>query len=103
MALVPGALAVLADADLRAALVRQHLRRDGGVSEQHLGRERPALVGLDAVHDEVLALADTVLLATETDDRVFHSMMLAGGSPRSGRQCSDCGYDSSNPHWLIGV
>ena len=72
MALVPGALAVLADANLRAALVRQHLGRDGTVSEEHLGRERPALVGLDPVHDQILALTDAVLLAAQTDDCVFH-------------------------------
>ncbi len=67
------------------------------------GLKRLALVGLDAVHDDGLALADAVLLPTETDDCVVHKRKGAGGTPASGRQCSDWRYFSSNPHWLIGV
>src|SRR5262249_4577137 len=64
VALVAGAPLVLADADLRPALVRDHGRGDldAVVAEQHLGRERAALVGVDAVDDERLAVADAVLL-----------------------------------------
>src|SRR5439155_22358472 len=75
VAAVAGAAPVLADPDLRAALVREHLRghRHAGVTEEDVRVECLALVGLHAVYDEVLALADAVLLATETDDRVVHT------------------------------
>src|SRR5215216_2276420 len=72
--LVAGAAAVLADPDLRPALVRDDRRRDGdaAVAEQHVRRERLPLVDADAVDDERLAVAHAVLLATELDDRVVH-------------------------------
>src|SRR5581483_5643032 len=84
VALVAGAALVLADADLRAALVRVHLHRDGGVAEQDVRAERPALVRLQAVDDQRLALADAVLLPSETDDRVVHRWKKRGRVPASG-------------------
>ena len=38
--------------------------------EEHVRMERLALVGRDPVHEQPLALADAVLLATQCDDRV---------------------------------
>ncbi len=73
MPLVAGALAVLADQDLRPALVREHLRSHGRtVAEQDVGSEGLPLVCLDAVDDKRLALPDAVLLAAKTDDCVVH-------------------------------
>ena len=86
MALVAGALLVLADPDLRPAPVLEHLRghRHARVAEQHVRLERLALVELDAVHDDVLAFADAILLATEIDDCVVHSGEKSQAqSPRS--------------------
>src|SRR5581483_5325460 len=68
--LVAGAPPVLADADLRPALVRDHRRRDLPLAEQHVGLERRAFLAADAVDDERLAVADAVLLVAEPDDRV---------------------------------
>src|SRR5579885_324584 len=81
--LVAGAPLVLADPDLRAALVRDHGRGDRAVAEQDVRFERRPLGGADAVHDEGLALANAVLLPTETDDRVVHSGETAGAGPRA--------------------
>src|SRR5262249_36641602 len=78
--LVPGAAAVLADADLLAELVPDHAsghgrrRREIGCAvaadEQDTRFERRALVLAQAVDEQPLALTDAVLLAAETDDRV---------------------------------
>src|ERR1700737_3597945 len=75
MALVAGALLVLADPDLRPTPVLEHRRgaRHARVAEQDVRLERRALVELDPVHDDVLAFADAVLLATEFDDCVVHT------------------------------
>jgi hypothetical protein len=62
--------------------MRDHLGGDGA-AEQDVRLERLALVGLDAVHDEGLALADAVLLAAQTDDRVVHKRGKSqAGGPR---------------------
>src|SRR6185312_9504309 len=60
MALVARTAAVLADADLRPALVRDDRRRHlhAVVAEQDVRRERLAGIGGDAVHDERLPVAD---------------------------------------------
>ena len=73
MALVAGALAVLADPDLRAALVADDLRGhvDAVASEQHIRNERAAFVGVQAVDDERLAVANAVLLVADSDDCVI--------------------------------
>src|SRR6185437_3105246 len=95
---VTGALLVLADPDLLAELVAHDARRDCdrgrevglavAADEQHLRSERLALVGLEPVHQQPLALMDAVLLATESDDRVAHSVENAGAErPRGRRQC----------------
>ena len=52
------------------------------VAEQDVGLERLALVGAQAVDDQRLALADAVLLAAETDDRVVHNVENAAGEAR---------------------
>src|SRR5262249_45730891 len=82
MAPVPGSAAVLADPDLVAEPMaddeRGDRRRRGEVGaavapdEQDLRREGLALVGLEAVDEQPLALADAVLLAADGDDRVAH-------------------------------
>ncbi len=83
MTLVAGALAVLADADLGSPLVRQHLHRhlDAITAEQDIGHERSALVGMQAVDNERLAVADAVLLVSDSDDRVFHRGWDRGHAP----------------------
>src|SRR5918995_420172 len=81
VAAIPRAAAVLSDPNLLALDVRQDLRRDRlalrrelGFSvaalEDDIGLERLLLVHVEAVHEQLLALADDVLLATELDDRV---------------------------------
>src|ERR1051325_4753672 len=88
MTLVARAAPVLADDDLRPALVRDHLRRYRPVAEQDVWRERLALVGAHAVHDERLALPDAVLLTAKTDDCVIHARQCPRGRscpPRSRR------------------
>jgi hypothetical protein len=72
---VARAPAVLAHADLLALDVADHLRRDldlrlevgiaVAAGEQHVRMERLAFVGRDPVHEQLLALADAVLLATQ--------------------------------------
>src|SRR5581483_5137638 len=84
VALVAGPPPVLADANLRAALVRHDPRRHGpAVAEEDVRRERLALVGADAVDEQRLALADAVLLAADTGDGVVHSADNAGVRPAS--------------------
>ena len=72
---VARAPAVLADPDLLALHVPEHLGRDlelgrevglpVAAGEQNVRMERLALVGLDPVHEELLALLDAVLLAAD--------------------------------------
>src|SRR5581483_3028887 len=96
--LVAGAALVLADADLLAELVpddarghggrRREIRRAVPADEQDARLERLALVDLEAVDEQPLALLDAVLLTAEADDRVtVHGMESAGSGPR-GVQCS---------------
>src|SRR5205823_9306834 len=77
--------AILADPDLRAALVGDDGRRHRAVAEEHVGLE--ALAGLrpQTIDDERLAVADAVLLVAESDDRVIgcHSVENAGVRPAS--------------------
>src|SRR3954451_4654233 len=105
---VAGALLVLADPDLLAELVADDARRDGdrrrevglavAADEQHLRAERLALVGLEPVHQQPLALLDAVLLATESDDRVAHKRGKRGaGRPRERRQCSELSSRARRP------
>src|SRR4029079_17613091 len=98
VALVAGAPLVLADADLRAALVRDHLRGDGAVAEQYVRAERLALCGLEPVHEQRLALADAILLSTETDDCVVHKRRKARtGSPRAVASVATTGSSRPTP------
>src|SRR6478609_5301866 len=89
VALVAGALLVLADANLRAALLTDDLDRDGHVlrgerrcavtaDEQHVRRERLAVLGCEPVDEQALTFADAILLATEGDDCVAHTSVLSG-------------------------
>src|SRR5262249_22896544 len=76
------AAAVLADPHLLAELVADDARRDGrrrrelglavAAGEKHLRVEGLALLGLQAVDEQPLALLDAVLLAPDGDDRVAH-------------------------------
>jgi hypothetical protein len=68
--LVARAAAVLADADLRPALVCEHSCRHLALAEKHVGLEALAGLRTQAVDDERLAVADAVLLVAEPDDRV---------------------------------
>src|SRR5262249_32931835 len=76
VALVAGAAAVRADPDLRAALVRDHGRRDRAVAEQHVGLEALAGLRAEAVDDERLTVVDAVLLVAKPDDRVTVSHLF---------------------------
>src|SRR5439155_17506887 len=79
--LLAGLRAVLADPHLRAALVGDDLRRDGGLrlelaallpaEEEDVRMEGLALLLPEVVHEQLLALTDDVLLTTEADDRVL--------------------------------
>src|SRR5579871_470854 len=91
---VAGAALVLADADLLAELVaddpRGHGRRRREIGraipadEQDARLEGLALVHLQAVDEQPLALLDAVLLAAETDDRVAaHNVKRRGHGPAS--------------------
>ena len=88
-------------ANRRAVLDRERLRpatigaddarRDGdrgrevglavAADEQHLRVEGLALVGLEAVHQQPLALLDAVLLAADLDDCVGHQSVENAGAP----------------------
>src|SRR4051794_28353756 len=87
--LVAGAALVLADPDLVALDVADDGRgdRDAGAvavgDEQQVGREALALVRLQAIDQQLLALLDAVLLATDFDDCVGHSAENAGTGPRA--------------------
>ena len=92
--LVPGALLVLADPDLLAELVpddarghrrrRREIGRAVAADEQDARLEGLALVDLEAVDEQPLALVDAVLLTAETDDRVTaHGVENAGWAPAS--------------------
>ena len=90
---------VLADANLGAAALAEHARRHGHIAgrelrltvaadEEHGGRERLAVLGVDAVDEQALALVDAVLLAADGDDRVAHGrgkldVENAGRRPRA--------------------
>src|SRR5579884_2133305 len=65
---------VLADPDLRATAVRDDGCRHGDAvaAEEHIRRERLARFCRQPVHGDRLALANAVLLAAQTDDRVVH-------------------------------
>src|SRR5205823_2294513 len=90
---------VLADPDLRPALVRDHRRRHHALAEEDVGLEALAGLGAQAVDDECLAVADAVLLVAEPDDcvTVCHSVENAGVGPRARNSSYSC------PHSLIGV
>jgi hypothetical protein len=63
----------------------EHRRRDLAVAEEDVGLEALAGLGAQAVDDERLAVADTVLLVAEADDHVIgsHSVENAGDRPAS--------------------
>ncbi len=68
-------------------------RGDLRVAEQHDRLERLAFVGGQPVDDERLAVADTVLLVSELDDRVIHvsecqSVETRARCARGPRKCS---------------
>src|SRR5206468_12613437 len=83
VALVAGALAVLADPDLLAEHVVEdagrHRRRGrqirGALAAGHQDARLEGLAGLrlEAVDEQPLALLDAVLLAADGDDRVAHT------------------------------
>ena len=91
---IAGAALVLADADLVAERVaddaRRHRRRRREIGlafaadEQDARIERLALVGLQAVDEQPLALPDAVLLAADGDDRVAHVVENARPRPNAG-------------------
>ena len=95
MLLVAVLRAVLADPDLLALHVRDHAGRDGDVrrarcaSRRHRRREerraeRLALTVRQPVHEQLLALADAILLSADGDDRVgAHRRRNAGLGPAS--------------------
>src|SRR5579862_1191412 len=97
--LVAGALLVFPDADLLAELVADDARGDGrrrreigcavAANKQDARLEGLALLHLEAVDNEPLALLDAVLLTAETDDRVAahekcRCVENAGCEPASG-------------------
>ena len=106
VAAVAGALLVLPDADLRALHGAEDLRLHHGARveirltvsahEQDGGRERRAVVLVQPVHEQPLALADAVLLPGNLDDRVRH-VVIEIVRPKS------LGPDGlSAPAWLLG-
>src|SRR5437868_1674978 len=109
MTLVARLRLVLADPDLVAELVAEHLRRHACVLRRKLAallaaqEEDVRLEGLpflpvEAVDEQVLALTDDVLLAAELDDRVgAHDVENAGWGPRSrNSSCSPWARSVSN-------
>src|SRR5262245_45516202 len=80
---VTGPLTVLADADLRPAalpdharghrdVLRRKLRLAVAADEQDRRRKRLPVLGIDAIDEQALTLADAVLLPADGDDRVAH-------------------------------
>src|SRR6266542_6823161 len=89
--------AVLADPNFRAAHVAEYLRRHvlrrgrklavaAAAEEQDVGVEGLALLPVQALDEEALALADDVLLPSEADDRVVlgHGSQKRGPDARGG-------------------
>ena len=58
-----------------------HGHDDAVAAEQYVRSERAAFVDVNAVDDERLAVANAVLLVADSDDRVVHSVEIAGHEP----------------------